>query len=382
MITSQIRAHEPSYGVYVHLPWCRVRCPYCAFNVYPVRDALWPAYVDALLLHWQQEAPHFRDAPSSLFFGGGTPSLIPGALLARLVAGLSARADAELTLEANPEDLVGEDGESRLASWLDAGINRLSLGVQTFDARVGRRLGRTRTAEAGRSALARSRGVQKRSVDLIFGAPEQTWEALREDIEIAASEVDHISLYGLTLEEGTPFGRRPELRVDDDRWAELYEGALERLDHHGFERYEVSNFARPGHRCQHNEHYWRARPWAGIGAGAHGWRPSGERTVAIAEPVAYIDAVHRSLPLIEAAVPEPDARLHDLLWTTLRHVEGTPIRWLEAATGHKLIVPAALTAGGLLSTADGSLRLGRHAFLLADGITDRIHAASIGSSGR
>lgn len=355
------------WGVYVHIPWCRIRCPYCAFNVYAPAQPPHHAYTEALLREWALRAPLFSGRPETVFFGGGTPSLTPAPELARLIAALDPV--GEVSMEANPEDVDAE----KVAAWIDSGVNRLSLGVQSFHPAVGRRLGRTRTARAGQQALVHARRVRSVSVDLIFGLPDQTIAMLNEDIDRAVDGgVDHLSLYGLTIEAGTPFHRAGMGIADDDAWRELYDSAVARLEAAGLHRYEVSNFARPGHRCVHNEHYWRARPWAGLGAGAHAWWPDQRRAHNVNDPDAYLRAAD---PVDDLPEVDPDALAVELVWSTLRHIEGLDRAQLRALTGRDVLVPPDLIAHGLLREEGEKVLLQADGFPLADAITARLGQA-------
>lgn len=357
------------WGVYVHLPWCRVRCPYCAFVVSGARAPDHAGTRDRLLGEWEAARDHFPGRPTTLFFGGGTPSRTPPADVAALIRAIDP--SGEVSLEANPDDLDPD----RLGAWVDAGVNRLSLGVQSFLPAVGRRIGRATSARAGRdavvAALARFPTV---SVDLIFGVPGQSPEALAEDLAVAIGlGVPHVSAYGLTIEPGTPFHRAGIPAADEDAWADLYQQVVETLGAAGLERYEVSNFARPGHRCVHNEHYWRGRPWAGLGPGAHGWLPDGRRTAGAAEVEAWL----RGAPGPTPARPGDRELAAELIGSTLRHVDGLDRARLRAWTGLDVDPPASLVRVGLLDPTPDRIRLGTSGFALADGLASRLCAGLV-----
>ncbi|BDE06141.1 coproporphyrinogen III oxidase [Vulcanimicrobium alpinum] len=259
-------------GVYVHLPFCPYLCPYCDFAKWAWDDARAERYLRAL--HAEIDAaPPVR--ARTLFFGGGTPTLYGAAEIAAIVARVRERfalaAGAEVTAEANPDPALVE----KIPGLIAGGVNRLSIGVQSFDARELRVLGRRHTAGDVRRAVAAARaaGVASLSLDLIFGVPGQSVADWERSLDAAlALDVDHLSCYGLTVEEGTPyaawFARDPSAFADDTREAELYALAIERLGAAGYEQYEISNWARPGHRSGHNQIYWRNEPYLGLGVSA------------------------------------------------------------------------------------------------------------------
>ncbi len=369
------------FGVYVHVPWCRTRCPYCAFNVYPERDARWERWAEGVVAEWAERAPAFVQAPEdrahSLYFGGGTPSLCPPELLARMVAAVPLEPEAEITLEANPGTLLPE----RVAAWREAGINRVSLGVQTFDPRFAHLLNRGHTVAQARElvSMVAGGGFRSWSVDLIFALPGQTLADLEQDLR-AILELDppHVSLYGLTFEEGTPFGRAAEqgrlLPPDPELWRAQYDHIVDTLEAGAWERYEVSNFARPGHRAVHNEAVWRGGHYAGLGPGAHGFEPTGHRTVGTADPEAWAERFTATREL-----PSPAEAAIDLVLSTLRHQDGLPLALLRERTGMQvreralraLLDPPA-GAPRLLTLEGGSLRLTRAGFPVADGLVARV----------
>lgn len=262
-------------GVYVHLPWCVRKCPYCDFNSHELRGiAPFPAYIDALLEDLEQDLPLAGGREvASVFFGGGTPSLCPPPLIARFLEGLVTRLplapDAEITLEANP----GAIERGRFSELAGAGINRVSLGVQSFQPRLLAAIGRIHDGREAYNAideLARS-GISNVNLDLMFGLPGQTAAESGADLAAAiAAAPPHLSFYQLTLEPGTPFHRRPPALPGEDACWAMEEAAAERLDAAGYRRYEVSAWARPGMECRHNLNYWSFGDYLGLGAGAHG----------------------------------------------------------------------------------------------------------------
>lgn len=268
----------PPLALYVHMPWCVRKCPYCDFNSHAVRDGIpEAAYIDALLSDLDAECRRLAAGPTrpliSIFIGGGTPSLFSGLAIRRLLAGVRARLalapEIEITLEANP----GTVDEAHFADYAEAGVNRLSLGVQSLSAGALERLGRIHTPDDVLRAVAAARaaGIGALNLDLMFALPGQDLTAAREDLErLIALEPTHISYYELTLEPNTAFYRQPPLLPDSDLADAIQQQGFALLAAAGFARYEISAFARPGYRCRHNLNYWRFGDYLGIGAGAHG----------------------------------------------------------------------------------------------------------------
>ncbi len=263
------------------MPWCVRKCPYCDFNSHAVGGAIGDipetAYVDALLRDLDFERQRLATGPAwlliSVFIGGGTPSLFSGAAIRRLLDGIRARLeladDVEITLEANP----GTVDEAHFAGYAEAGVNRLSIGVQSLSAEALGRLGRVHTPEDAMRvvATARAAGMINFNLDLMFALPGQDLAAARVDLEkLIALEPTHLSYYELTLEPNTAFYQRPPALPDPDLADAIQQQGFELLASAGFERYEISAFAQPGHRCRHNLNYWRFGDYLGIGAGAHG----------------------------------------------------------------------------------------------------------------
>jgi oxygen-independent coproporphyrinogen-3 oxidase len=291
----------PFRHLYVHVPFCRHKCGYCDFNAYAGMDRLMPDYVGAL----ERELLGARDrhdfAPlETVYLGGGTPSLLPADLVSRLLAFVGSTFDiapgVEVTLEANP----ASTDEAKVAAWLEGGVNRLSLGVQGFDARALAVLERRTDAKQAVRAfsLARSLGFRNISIDLIYAVPHQDMRVWTDTLRRAvALGPDHVSTYCLSFEEGTLLHRRraegkvPEVATDVA--ADQLDAVCAELDAAGFQRYEVSNWARPGFESRHNLAYWRCRPVYGAGAGAHSYATNGSEAARwwnVARPRDYIAA--------------------------------------------------------------------------------------------
>ncbi len=259
---------EKGYALYLHIPFCHGKCRYCVFYSAPGHTAVPEAYVQALLWELSSRAPAGR-RPTSVYFGGGTPSLLSPQQVAALLAAANPLPGAEITLELNPEQ-----GElARLRGYRDAGVNRLSVGVQTASDESLRRLGRLHTAALARSALgsARRAGFDNISGDIMLALPGYTLEEMQATVTLLAQEgATHVSSYLLKIEEGTPFGRNaPQNLPDEDRAADFYLAAVEALAQAGFAQYEISSFAKPGFEGRHNLGYWDCGDYLGLGPAAH-----------------------------------------------------------------------------------------------------------------
>ena len=285
-------------GLYLHLPWCVSRCPYCDFNAHAAATFDEARYTGALLRELEQAAAAARGRPlSSVFFGGGTPSRF-GAdsirrLLARVRADFDCAADLEVTLEANPESA----DRARFAGYREAGVNRLSIGAQSFDAASLRALGRAHDPDSARAAIesARAAGFERLNLDLMYGLPGQSPAAARRDLAEALEHgPEHLSWYQLTLEPGTPFARRPPPLPEHEEIWEMHRTGAELLAAAGYDQYEVSAWCRDGAVCRHNVNYWEYGDYLGLGAGAHGkWTaPDGavRRTKQERDPQAWMRA--------------------------------------------------------------------------------------------
>ncbi|MEQ6340930.1 MAG: radical SAM family heme chaperone HemW [Gammaproteobacteria bacterium] len=265
----------PPLSLYVHMPWCVRKCPYCDFNSHETKDALPEAeYIAALIADLEQELPSvWGRSIESIFIGGGTPSLFSPAAFDRLFSEIRARLPCkpgiEITMEANPG--TWEYGKFR--EFRAVGVNRLSLGIQSFDTEMLQKLGRIHGAREAFTAAetAHAVGFDNFNLDLMFGLPGQSIAQALADIRNAiALQPAHISLYQLTLEPNTAFYVNPPALPEDDALWEMQEQCQSRLATHGYRQYEVSAYAQPGHECRHNLNYWRFGDYLGIGAGAHG----------------------------------------------------------------------------------------------------------------
>ncbi|GLQ90536.1 radical SAM family heme chaperone HemW [Dyella flagellata] len=337
----------PPLALYVHMPWCVKKCPYCDFNSHGLRgEPPYARYVDTLLADLDADLRDFggalQDRPIiSVFFGGGTPSLFTPELIGRFLDGARVRlpfADAcEVTLETNP----GTVEHGRFDGYLAAGVNRISFGVQSFDDAKLKRLGRIHSSAEAEAAVksAQDAGIGNINLDLMYALPEQTLAGALDDVERAmALQPAHISHYQLTLEPNTVFAAHPPpLPDDDDAWA-MQEACETRLAEAGYVQYEISAYAKPDRRCQHNLNYWRFGDYLGIGAGAHGKltdASSGQiwRRWKVRHPNAYLEAASQPERLgAHTAVPTDELPFEYML-NALRLIHGVPLEDFSARTG-------------------------------------------------
>ena len=390
-----------AFSVYLHLPYCRRKCPYCDFNTYAVATVPESDYCAALMreMSWWADQPQWQGrGVDSVFFGGGTPSLFGptaiGSLLEHLDKLFGLDDSAEVTLEANPGSLEG-GGLERLQGFHGAGVNRLSLGGQSFNDRHLKILGRLHNAADTRAALAAARkaGFDDLSCDLIFAVPEQTVAEWRSDLECLVDVgVDHVSAYNLTYEQGTPMtamvadGRLEA--AGNDREADMYDLAIDLLGQSGYGQYEISNFARPGHRSRHNLAYWSWRDYLGLGAGAHGfWRQTagdgavrdgataGHRYKDLRLPALYMAAKDGGWTE-ESESLSRDQASSEFIMLGLRLSDGLEEAEFARTFGVELATAAPslgqMCSGGLVEREGGRVRLTRRGLMLADSVIPQL----------
>jgi len=372
-------------GLYLHLPFCLSKCTYCDFDSAPLDSvgglAFARRYLEAVGVEMDLRAAsdEFHGArANTVYFGGGTPTVLPAEWLAQLIERLGRRfeiaEDAEVTVEANP----GTVGREKAAALLEAGVNRISLGVQALSDRTLRTLGRAHSAAEAREAVAaiRAAGCRNLGVDVIYGVPAQPpeeWvDCLRQVVELAP---EHVSAYGLSLEPGTPLaaevaaGRLPE--PDEDLAAEMYGLASETLIGAGYRHYEISNFARPGRECQHNRRYWANAEYLGLGCSAHSYR-GGVRWNNVAGAQVYTEWLERGLmPVARAEGLSARRRVGEMLMLGLRRDEGVEEKVVAEVCGME---PRQwfgeeierLCEQGLLVADGGRLRIPREKWILSN----------------
>lgn len=336
--------HPPALSLYVHLPWCVRKCPYCDFNSHAARGALpFGEYVDALLADLEHDLPLvWGRTVQTVFFGGGTPSLFPPGQIDRFLQGASSRLPfapgCEITLETNP----GTAEHGRFGAYREAGVNRLSFGIQSFDDGCLQRLGRIHDSAQADAAvkLAQDDGFGNINLDLMYALPGQDLSMAERDLERAiALKPAHISHYQLTLEPNTLFAARPPAGIpDDDASWDMQEHCQALLADAGYRQYEVSAYARPGRECAHNLNYWRYGDYLGIGAGAHGKLTLGHEQAILRRwkhkhPGAYLAAAGSVEAIGGDERIGPERRPFEFMLNALRLVDGFELRWFEARTG-------------------------------------------------
>jgi len=378
-------------SLYLHIPFCVRKCLYCDFNSHAGMEHLFAPYVEAVKAEIRRDAERFHDALiSTIYFGGGTPNILAPDQLAGILdeirRSFQVAEGAEITTEANP----GVSSlQSTVSSLPRAGFNRLSLGVQSFNDDELRLLGRIHTVDEAIRAFddAREAGFGNISIDLMYGIPGQALESWRHTLHQALDLApEHVSLYSLTVEEGTPFhAMQVEGRLTlpgDEIEADMYEEAIRTLTSAGFEHYEISNFARPGFRCRHNITYWRNEPYFGFGAGATSCLPLlpglgeglGMRATNVPSPEEYIHRIEagQDTKACEERLTGKPA-MGETMFLGLRMLQGVNIESFARRHG---VLPqevfleeiARLTERGLIEQADGAIRLTRRGLLLANDV--------------
>ncbi len=335
------------FGLYVHWPFCEAKCPYCDFNSHVSRNINKKQWLESYLKELQRSATETPDRVlNTIFFGGGTPSLMDPDTVSAVID--TARAlwrpanDMEITLEANP----GSVEAGRFAAYRDAGVNRISMGVQALNDSDLKRLGRIHTVDEARTAFEIARNCFDRvSFDLIYARQHQTLDAWRAELTEALSmTIDHLSLYQLTIEEGTAFGDRYAIGKlpglpEDDSAADMYLATQEICDKHGLPAYEVSNHARPGAESQHNLIYWRYGDYVGIGPGAHGRITSNSQKIAtetFLNPARWLKSVSDGDGESSRTVLSPEDQANEYLMMCIRLDEGLNIDRFEDIAGRPL----------------------------------------------
>ncbi len=350
---------EP-FGVYVHVPFCASKCDYCAFATWTDRHHLTDDYLAALHTEIGRAVAAGMPTATSVFVGGGTPSMVDGRALGAVIAAVPVADGAEITVECNPDDVT----DDLLLAYRAAGVNRISLGVQSMSSHVLGALGRRHDQRNVRLAVEAIRRVGMPSVnlDVIYGAAGESVDDWRHTVETLVDfEVPHVSAYALTIEAGTPLAEQPDRHPDDDDQADKYELVDDLLTAVGLENYEISNWALPGHECLHNLLYWRQQDYRGFGCAAHSHR-DGRRWWNVRTPDRYIDCVERGEPT-EAAGETLDVatRRFERLELLLRMPDGVP---LDALPGAEL--------PGLVDRIGDRWVLTRRGRLLANEIATRL----------
>ena len=388
VIPTPLPRHAPM-GIYIHIPFCSHICPYCDFTTYAGKESLIPRYVDALMRDLAHQAESVADREIvSVFIGGGTPSLLDGDQMRRIVDACRRHyrlADpCEISVETNPNSLSRE----LLTAYREAGINRLSIGAQTMDRRGLRRLGRQHEADDVLTALANAHaaGFERISVDAIFGWPGQTVDVWRNDLETllgCATPPNHLSLYSLIVEPGTPYADMQTRGIlpipDDDATADMYELAVELLRDAGWTHYEIANWSRdPEHYSRHNALYWQHGDYLGVGAGAHG-HVDGTRTINHLLPERWCEAVESGQSTVSNTEEiDPVTSITETIMMGLRLLDGG-ISLADFETRHGVDIRALceseldhLSGIGLIEETSGRIRLTDRGALLSNEVIARL----------
>jgi oxygen-independent coproporphyrinogen-3 oxidase len=333
-------AQLPPLALYVHIPWCVKKCPYCDFNSHQAKESVpETAYVEALVADLEQSLPEvWGRRVASVFFGGGTPSLFSAAAIETLISAFRARlslsADCEITLEANPGTFEAE----KFRGYREAGVTRLSIGIQSFNPGHLAALGRIHDDREARRAVEIAREhFDNVNLDLMYALPGQTLENARADVDAAlGAEVSHLSFYHLTIEPNTHFYRHPPALPDEDASAAMQDAIGAALASGGYVHYETSAWARPGRECRHNLNYWRFGDYLGIGAGAHSKLSFPDRVMRRArwkQPKEYLERVREGRPMQENHEVGREDLVFEFMMNALRLSGGFPAGLLAERTG-------------------------------------------------
>ncbi len=364
MTVPPTRRDRRLFGVYLHVPFCAHKCDYCAFATWTDRAHLVDDYLAAVGTEIERATVAGVPPATSVFVGGGTPSLVDPYALDRLLQAIPTAPDAEVTIECNPESVSAE----KVAAYVSAGVNRLSLGVQSLRPAVLRALGRHHDPDAVRAAVrtARAAGIDNLNVDLIYGGAGESVDDWRATLDAALEFApDHVSAYALTIEAGTPLAADTRRHPDEDDQAVKYEIATDVLGDAGYDWYEISNWARPGKQCRHNHLYWSQGDYRGYGCAAHS-HEAGRRWWNVRTPERYLELVNRG-ESVEAGAEtlDDDLRRIEGLQLALRTERGVPADALSSDDGAVL--------DGLIETVDDRLVLTRAGRLLANEVAVRLH---------
>ncbi len=366
-------------GIYIHIPFCKQRCNYCAFystTLYNIRER----YVDALCKEIAMRKEYAANAPiETIYFGGGTPSTLTMEQLKKVCDAIystqSVSPIAEVTIECNPDDLTPEF----LAQLKKFPFNRISMGVQSFNDTQLKRLGRRHNSDKARQAVrnAREAGYDNISIDLIFALPGSTIAEWEHDLDSAiALRPDHLSAYNLTYEEGTPLHRALErgdfTELSEEENIEQFQMLIAKLKEAGYRHYEISNFALPGRESRHNSSYWNDTPYIGIGAAAHSYNGT-SRQWNIADIKEYIEGVESDVPNFEIEELTEEERYNDTILTRLRTAKGLPLAWMKERFCEKLYNYMLRSAEkeialGNLKKENGSLSLTEKGIFISDAV--------------
>lgn len=358
-------------GIYIHIPYCRKKCLYCDFYTGGLRIADWRGYTDSIINELEIRKDELKETPKTLYLGGGTPSLIPESDFNRLIKSLNKNLDLsnirEFTIEVNPEDVT----EDKIEIWKQGGVNRVSIGVQSFNYQELSTVGRTHDSMQAENAVLRlQREFKNVSVDLMFGLPGQTPDSYRQSLEkVISIRPTHLSSYSLMLEEGTALtmlvDRKDILLPDESSWNEMQRITDEKLQEVGYERYEISNYCLKGFESQHNSSYWNGEPYLGLGCGAHSYDGNSIRRWNPNDIKGYIkfygrkEKIEKNNNFFEEEILEEKELIEEMILTRLRTKGGISLAQFKSKFGEKeadkLKIKARpfLETGLLKETADG-----------------------------
>ena len=368
------------FGLYIHFPFCKKKCPYCNFSSIIADEGLIKRYIEALIIESDQRLTQQPlGYPQTIYIGGGTPSIVPAHDIKKTVKRFLPDTPIEFTVEANPESIT----TSWLDGMLESGASRISIGFQSLDDRILHNLGRIHTAKQAISSfdLSRSAGFSNISIDLMFGVPGQTIEIFEQTLEEAlAQKPDHISCYSLGIEEDSEyyvFAQKGEIEIPDpDETAEMYLLMVEKLENSGLFRYELSNFSREGSECQHNRAYWDFTPYVGIGASAHSFDGTIRRWNE-ADPEIYTDRIFtKNDAMADSEILDENKRGIETIMLALRTIEGLAVeKFLTLSLESKLLLESKIDmfteSGFVEKSKNGNIRLtSRGAVIANEIITD------------
>jgi oxygen-independent coproporphyrinogen-3 oxidase len=365
-------------GIYLHIPFCKKACHYCNFH-FSTQTADMQVFVDTLIQEIALQKSYIKEPIETIYFGGGTPSLLEEAQLKEILAAIDAhfeKADViECTLEANPDDMH----PSKIAAWKKIGINRLSIGIQSFQASALTWMNRAHTVEQSHAAIqmALDAGIDNLSIDLIYGTPSLSDQALMADLDwIAHYQIKHVSCYALTVEDKTALKKSIEKgqieNIDSEKQARHFEIVCARLKTMGLEHYEISNFAKPGFRSQHNSHYWSGETYLGLGPSAHSFNTI-SRQWNIANNALYIKSIAQGQLNFEIELLTEANRYNEYMMTSLRRIEGFDLDLIAAKFGnryyeHSIAMINEMEPRNIFNQNGNQYSLKDEAKFLADGI--------------
>lgn len=365
-------------GIYLHIPFCKKACHYCNFH-FSTQTADMQVFVDTLIQEIALQKSYIKEPIETIYFGGGTPSLLEEAQLKEILAAIDAHfeiADViECTLEANPDDMH----PSKIAAWKKIGINRLSIGIQSFQASALTWMNRAHTVEQSHAAIqmALDAGIDNLSIDLIYGTPSLSDKALMADLDwIAHYQIKHVSCYALTVEDKTALKKSIEKgqieNIDSEKQARHFEIVCARLKTMGLEHYEISNFAKPGFRSQHNSHYWSGETYLGLGPSAHSFNTI-SRQWNIANNALYIKSIAQGQLNFEIELLTEVNRYNEYMMTSLRRIEGFDLDLIAAKFGnryyeHSIAIINEMEPRNIFNQNGNQYSLKDEAKFLADGI--------------